>query len=54
MLKARYSKLLTISVSQAVFQRIKEISDLKEVSMSEVVRDAINLGLREVDDHDNK
>ena len=51
MLKAKYSKLLTISLSPTVFQHIKEIADLKEVSISEVVRDAINLGLREVDDH---
>ena len=45
MIKATYTKSLTISVSPGQYEKIKKITDQKQISMSEWVRDAVDAAL---------
>ena len=42
---ARYTKSLTVSLQQEVYDRIKQITDEKHISIGEWVRDAIETAL---------
>jgi hypothetical protein len=43
MLKRRYTRPVTITLEEAIFERIKMITDQDEVSLSEYVREAIDM-----------
>ena len=47
MKKAQYGKSLTISLSPAIYEQIKEIADRDDVSKSDVARDWLILGMKE-------
>ena len=42
---AQYTKSLTVSLQQEVYDRIKQITDEKQISIGEWVRDAIENAL---------
>ena len=46
MIKATYTKSLTISVTPGQYEQIKMITDEKRISMAEWVRDAVDSALR--------
>jgi hypothetical protein len=46
MIKATYTKSLTISVAPGQYEQVKEITDQKQISMSEWVRDAVDAALK--------
>lgn len=45
MRQAKFTKQFTLSFSSQTFQRIKDISDRDNLSMAEVLRDIVDLGL---------
>jgi len=45
MIKATYTKSLTISVTPEQYEQVKKITDQKQISMSEWVRDAVDVAL---------
>jgi predicted HicB family RNase H-like nuclease len=45
MRKARFKKQLTIAISPEHFEQIKKITDAKQISMGEWVREAVNTAL---------
>jgi hypothetical protein len=42
---ARFIKPLTVAFDQAVFEQIKRITDVKQISMAEWARDAVDAAL---------
>ncbi len=46
MRKAKYPRQFTLSLSEADYTQIKEISDSRELSMSEVSREALSKYLK--------
>jgi hypothetical protein len=42
---ARFIKPLTVDFDQAVFEQIKRITDVKQISMAEWARDAVDAAL---------
>ena len=45
MRESKYSRPITIALSQEVYSKVKEIGDREKVSMAEVIRDLLNEGL---------
>jgi len=45
MRKAKYSKSLTLALSDEQYNKIKEISDEKQISAAEFTRELIQIGL---------
>jgi hypothetical protein len=43
---AQFTKSLTVSLRQEVFDKIKHITDEREISIGEWVRDAVNKALK--------
>jgi hypothetical protein len=52
MKKAKFQKSLSVSLPIAVYEKIKELSDAREVSMGEIAREL--LGREIFDPEDNK
>ena len=46
MRKARFKRQLTIAISPEHFEQIKKITDAKQISMAEWVRDAVDAALK--------
>jgi hypothetical protein len=46
MKKAKFIKPLTITLDEETYTIIKNISDVKEVSMSEIARDLLKVGIQ--------
>jgi len=57
MLKKRYTRPITITVEDVVYEKMKDITDKDEISISEYIREAINFRLfqemGEIDPEDN-
>ena len=47
MKKAQFTKPLTIALSQSIFEEIKQITDDRQISMAEWVREAVDAALEE-------
>jgi predicted HicB family RNase H-like nuclease len=45
MKKARYTKAFTVALQPAVFERIRAITDKREISIADWVREAVNVAL---------
>ena len=47
MKKKVFTKTMTVTIEEAVFETIKEITDKEEISISEWIREAINRRLEQ-------
>ena len=47
---AQFTKSLTVSMQPEVFDQIKQITDEKQISIGEWIREAIDLALKEMKD----
>jgi hypothetical protein len=43
---AKFSKPLTVALPEAIYKRLKEVSDEKKLSMAEIVREILTKKLR--------
>lgn len=46
MIKATYTKSLTISVTPGQYEQVKKITDQRQISISKYVRDAVDAALK--------
>jgi len=52
MKKRIYSRPVSVTLSEDMFQQIYEIAEKEEVSISEVIREAIQVSMNNLNNHD--